>query len=70
MSDILEVEGLSVKVLEKLCQTIISNYREFPDKLAATVEEENILKLGKRQYVLPPIYENLHVSDKKNCKSR
>lgn len=59
LNDILEVEGLSVKMLEKLCQTIIHNSKELPEK---SQHEKDVLKLSKRQLLSPPFAENLEVS--------
>lgn len=58
LNDVLEVEGLSVKILEKLCESIINdNNRE----MIKTEDEENASKLYKKQYLSPTI-ENLDVS--------
>lgn len=61
LSDVLEVDGLSVKVLEKLCETIISHdSKELPLKQE---DEDTTTKLNRRHLVSPPVIENLDVSE-------
>lgn len=59
----MEVEGLSVKILEKLCQTIISNSNDLPEKL-----KNEIVKVNRKQFLSPPIDSgDLDVSKLKKC---
>lgn len=47
------MEGLSVKALEKLCETIINSKTE---------NDEHVAKLSKKQFISPTVTENLDVN--------
>lgn len=51
LSDVLEVEGLSVKTLEKMCLNIINNI----DKVHETIETVNKTVKSKNKFVSPTI---------------
>lgn len=54
------MDGLSVKVLEKMCETIISHdSKELPVKQE---DEDTTTKLNRRSLLSPAVIENLDVS--------
>lgn len=58
LNDILEVDGLSVKVLEKLCESIITNLNHPTDQTSVKA-----VKINHRQFLSPPVtVETLNVS--------
>lgn len=55
------MDGLSVKVLEKLCETIISHdSKDLPLKQG---DEDTTTKLNRRHLVSPSVIEDLNVSE-------